>query len=77
MLCQIRCRVAALLKRFDTHPAVRERARLAVLREAAAVYLDRKDAEDIAHRYRAGYGDVTELDAELEGWSNEGAWPED
>ena len=67
----------ALLERLDAHPAVRERGRSAVLREAAAAYLARKDAEDIAHRYRAGYGDAAGLDAELEGWAGEGAWPED
>ena len=38
----------ALLERLDAHPAVRERGRSAVLREAAAAYLARKDAEDIA-----------------------------
>ena len=69
--------VEALLERLDAHPAVRERGRSAVLREAAAAHLTRKDAEDIAHRYRAGYGDAAGLDAELEGWSGEGAWPED
>ena len=67
----------ALLERLDAHPAVRDRGRSAVLREAAAAYLARKDAEDIAHRYRAGYGDAAGLDAELEGWAGGGAWPED
>ncbi|MCY4114630.1 MAG: ribbon-helix-helix domain-containing protein [Chloroflexi bacterium] len=67
----------ALLKRLDAHPAVRERGRSAVLREAAAAYLAQKDAEDIAHRYREGYRDSAGLDAELEGWAGEGAWPED
>lgn len=67
----------ALLKRLDAHPAVKERGRSAVLREAAAAYLTRKDAEDIAHRYRTGYGETAGLDAELEGWAGEGAWPED
>ena len=67
----------ALLERLDAHPAVRERGRSAVLREAAAAYLARKDAEDIAQRYRTGYGDTHGLDAEFEGWPGEGAWPED
>ena len=48
----------ALLERLDRDPAVRERGRSAVLREAAAAYLVRKDAEDIAYRYRTGYGDA-------------------
>lgn len=67
----------ALLERLDAHPAVQERSRSAVLREAAVAYLARKDAEDIAHRYRAGYGDAAGIDAELEGWAGEGAWPKD
>ena len=66
----------ALLERLDAHPAVRERGRSAVLREAAAAYLARKDAEDIAIRYRAGYGDAVRLAPELEGWAGGGAWPE-
>ena len=56
---------------------MRERGRSAVLREAAAAYLARKDAEDIACRYRAGYRPADGLDAELEGWAEEGVWPED
>ncbi len=67
----------ALLERLDAHPAVQERGRSAVLREAASAYLARKDAEDIAHRYRAGYGDAVGLDAELEGWAGGGAWLQD
>ena len=67
----------ALLERLDAHPTVKEQGRSAVLREAAAAYLARKDAEDIAHRYRAGYGDAAGVDADLEGWADEGAWPED
>ena len=67
----------ALLKRLDAHPTVKAQGRSAVLREAAAAYLARKDAEDIAHRYRTGYGDAAGVDAELEGWADEGAWPED
>ena len=67
----------ALLKRLDRDPAVRERGRSAVLREAAAAYLVRKEAEVIADRYRTGYGDDAVLDAELDGWAGEGAWPQD
>ena len=67
----------ALLERLDRDPAVRERGRSAVLREAAAAYLVRKEADVISDRYRAGYGDRVELDAELDGWAGEGAWPQD
>ena len=66
----------ALLERLDRHPSVRERGRSAVVREAAAEYLKRQDAEDVARRYRAGYRDTSSLDDELEGWADEGAWPD-
>ena len=72
----------ALLERLDGHPTVRKRGRSAVLREAAAEYLTRKDAEEIDRRYRDGYrdrgaaSDVPGIDEELDGWAAEGAWPE-
>ena len=65
----------ALLDRLDRHPAVRERGRSAVLREAAAAYLARKDAEEVAARYRAGYGGAAP-DDEFQGWAGEGVWPD-
>ena len=67
----------ALLERLDRNPAVRERGRSAVLREATVEYLKRQDAEVIARRYRAGYCDTSSLDDEFEGWAAEGAWPEE
>ena len=67
----------ALLERLDRDPSVRERGRSAVVREAAAEYLKRRDAEDIARQYRAGYRDTSDLDDELAGWAAEGAWPDD
>ena len=68
----------ALLERLDRDPGVRERGRSAVLREAAAAYLVRREAEVIADRYRSGYGDgAAVLDTELDGWTGEGVWPED
>ena len=54
---------------------VRERGRSAVLREAAAAYLARKDAEEITERYQAGYLDAPP-DDELQGWAREGVWPD-
>ena len=72
----------ALLDRLDRHPTVRARGRSAVLREAAAEYLTKKDAEEIDRRYRTGYGaggaapDAPGIDDELDGWAAEGAWPE-
>ena len=34
-----------------------------------------EDADEIARLYRAGYGDDS-IDEELDGWADEGAWPE-
>ncbi len=33
--------------------------------------------EDLLRRYHAGYRDLALLEAELEGWTDMGAWPED
>ena len=34
-----------------------------------------EDADEIARLYRVGYGDGS-IDGELDGWADEGAWPE-
>ena len=67
----------ALLARLDRHPLVRERGRSYVLREAAADFLRRKEAEEIDRRYREGYSDTSELDRELVDWAAQGVWPEE
>lgn len=66
----------ALLDKLDGYHEVRERGRSAVLRDAVAEYLERKDAEDVARRYRTGYRRKAAPDDELEGWASEGVWPE-
>ena len=63
----------ALLEKLDRHPAVQQRGRSAVLREAVADYLARKEAEEIERRYREGYGAAPPI--EFEGWADEGVWP--
>ena len=65
-----------LLERLDRDPAVRERGRSAVLREAVVEYLGRQEPEEIARRYQAGYRDLDTLHDEMDGWPDEGAWPE-
>ena len=64
-----------LLAELDADPVVRERGRSAVLRQAAAEYLERCRHEDIARRYQRAYGSTDDLDDELEGWEDEGVWP--
>ena len=66
----------ALLDKLNRYPEVQERGRSAVLREAVAEYLKRKDSEDVTRRYRAGYHDAAKLNDELGGWAGEGVWPE-
>ena len=61
----------ALIDRLDRLPAVRERGRSAVLREATVDYLELRDTEVVARRYRAGYRDTSTLDNELDGWAAE------
>lgn len=67
----------ALLARLDRHALVRERSRSAVLREAAAAFLKREEAEEIDRKYREGYADGSGLDRELKEWAAQGAWPEE
>ena len=63
----------ALLERLDRHPAVQRQGRSAVLREAVADYLTRREAEEIERRYREGYGAIPP--AEFDGWTDEGVSP--
>ena len=65
-----------LLSALDADEEVRSEGRSAVLRRAAAAYLRRKRAEEIARRYREGYARGVTAD-ELRGWADRGAWPED
>jgi metal-responsive CopG/Arc/MetJ family transcriptional regulator len=66
-----------LLERLDRLPAVRQRGRSAVLREAATEYLRRLENEEIDRRYAMGYGSSGAIQSELQQWDEEGVWPED
>ena len=66
----------ALLARLDSDAEVREFGRSAVLRRAAAEYLRRRRAKNVADAYRRGYGKRDSLSAEFDGWVDEGVWPE-
>ena len=65
-----------LLARLDANAEVRREGRSAVLRKAAAQYLARQRESEIAEAYARAYGEHP-VDVELEGWSEEGAWPEE
>ncbi len=66
-----------LLEELDSRPEVRERGRSAVLREAAAAYLKRRRESEIAEQYARAYGAESGLGADLEGWEEEGVWPDE
>jgi metal-responsive CopG/Arc/MetJ family transcriptional regulator len=67
----------ALLQRLDADDEVRQSGRSAVLRRAAADYLRRRRVKRTADAYKRAYGAKRAgLDLELQGWPDEGAWPE-
>lgn len=65
-----------LLERLNRDPEVRSLGRSAVFRRAVEAYLrDRRRAE-VANAYRRAYGGRGGAVVELEGWAEEGVWPE-
>jgi metal-responsive CopG/Arc/MetJ family transcriptional regulator len=64
-----------LLAALDADDEVQRDGRSAVLRRAAAEYLRRKHHASVAQAYRRGYG--RGVGRELEGWADEGTWPDD
>ncbi|HKH43941.1 MAG TPA: ribbon-helix-helix protein, CopG family [Thermoanaerobaculia bacterium] len=64
-----------LLGRLDASEEVQRDGRSAVLRRAAAEYLERRRRETIAAQYRAAYSDGAGLGEEFDGWEDQGAWP--
>jgi predicted transcriptional regulator len=72
----------ALLARLDASQEVRQHGRSEVLQKAAADYLNRfcqgrEAGEAIAEQYRRAYAGGASLGPELEGWEDQGAWPDD
>jgi len=66
-----------MLADLDADDQVRRDGRSKVLRHLVAMYLEnRREARLDAH-YRRGYGDGPNVDEELEGWAEEGSWPEE
>ena len=64
-----------LIAQLDADDEVQRDGRSAVLRRAAVAYLQRKRNRSIEAAYRRGYG--KDAAAELNGWSDEGAWPDE
>lgn len=65
-----------LLARLDADPEVRRLGRSAVLRRAVEAYLSRMRKSTIADTYRRAYGAPPGPGDELDGWDDEGVWPE-
>lgn len=64
-----------LLARLDASEEVRRDGRSAVLRRAAAEFLQRRQRQLIADQYREAYAEGFDADEKLAGWSEEGSWP--
>ena len=65
-----------LLQRLDDDDEVRRVGRSAVLRRAAAEYLERRRKRRVSDAYERAYGRGRGLDDDFAGWEREGAWPE-
>ena len=65
-----------LLARLDASEEVHREGRSAVLRRAAAEFLQRRQQQMISEQYRKAYADAPPGGDELVGWSEEGSWPE-
>jgi hypothetical protein len=66
-----------LLEALDATEEVQRDGRSAVLRRAVAEYLARIRRMEIRERYRRAYGEDGGPDDEFEGWTEQGAWPEE
>ncbi len=63
------------LDRLDADQEVQAEGRSAVLRRAAAAYLEGRRRTEIAKQYQQAYGDGRGLGEEFEGWEKQGEWP--
>ena len=63
----------ALLARLDASEEVRREGRSAVLRRAAAEFLQRRQREMIDEQYRKAYAAAPDGGEELAGWGAEGS----
>jgi metal-responsive CopG/Arc/MetJ family transcriptional regulator len=65
-----------LLAGLDEDEDVRLKGRSKVLRGLVAAYLESRREARLDAQYRQGYGDDLRVSEELEGWAEEGVWPE-
>jgi metal-responsive CopG/Arc/MetJ family transcriptional regulator len=65
-----------LLARLDADPEVKRLGRSAVFRRAVEAYLSQLRRSSVADAYRRAYGGQARAADELDGWDEEGVWPE-
>jgi metal-responsive CopG/Arc/MetJ family transcriptional regulator len=65
-----------LLAQMDADPEVQQLGRSAVFRRAVEAYLSRKRKNQVGEAYRKAYGKTSSPGDELDGWADEGVWPE-
>ena len=65
-----------LLARLDADPEVEASGRSAVVRRAVDAYLRQRRRRGIADAYRRAYGPTGRGPSDLDGWADEGAWPD-
>jgi metal-responsive CopG/Arc/MetJ family transcriptional regulator len=66
-----------LLSELDADEQVQQVGRSRVLRQLAKSYLKRQHEAALDARYVAGYAADSSVGEELEGWGEEGVWPDD
>ena len=66
-----------LLAGLDEDEEVRRSGRSKVLRGLVAAYLKGRHEARLDLQYRQGYGDNLQVGEELDGWGEEGSWPEE
>ena len=66
-----------LLAGLDADEEVRRTGRSKVLRGLIAAYLESRREARLDLQYRQGYGGNVRVSEELDGWDEEGSWPEE
>jgi len=66
-----------MLADLDADNEVRRTGRSKVLRRLVASYLESRREDRLDSHYRRGYSEEPGVNEELEGWAEEGSWPEE
>jgi metal-responsive CopG/Arc/MetJ family transcriptional regulator len=66
-----------LLAGLDEDEEVRRNGRSKVLRGLVSAYLEGRREARLDAQYRQGYGDNLQVSEELDGWAEEGPWPDE